>query len=186
MLFIRDGREKRARRIARCFVPLAVVAALALPFHLSAQDDRPGSVQQAFVGTWKLVSYVGEDVETGAKADVMGAHPAGYVHYDRDGRMMLMIVGSDRKKPAGSTATPDEAKELITSMLAYAGTYTVDTQAKTITHHIEISWDQTRAGQDHVRKYELEGNRLRLITDPSTDPASGKKTVRTATWERVK
>ena len=171
--------------IRRRFVLLAI-ALLGLACNLSAQTDKAPSAQQALQGTWKLLSYVGEDVSSGAKADVMGSHPAGYVHFDRDGRMILMIVGSDRKKPAGSAATPDEAKALITSMLAYAGTYTIDAAAQTVTFHIEISWDQIRTGQDHLRKFKIEGDRLTLITEPSTDPASGKKTVRTVTWERMK
>lgn len=167
------------------FVLLAI-ALLSLACNLSAQTDKAQAAQQVLQGTWKLLSYVGEDVSSGAKADVMGPRPAGYVHFDPDGRLILMIVGSDRKKPAGSTATADEAKTLITSMLAYAGTYTIDTAAQTVTFHIEISWDQIRTGQDHLRKFKIEGDRLTLITEPSTDPASGKKTVRTVTWERVK
>jgi len=35
----------------------------------------------------------------------MGPHPSGYINYGRDGRMMVIIVGSDRKKPAGTVAT---------------------------------------------------------------------------------
>jgi hypothetical protein len=71
-------------------------------------------------------------------------------------------------------------------MLAYAGTYTIDKEAKTVTHHIEISWDQSRTGTDHVRTYKLEGNHITLTTEPSNDPATGKKTVRTLIWERLK
>ncbi len=163
-----------------------LVAVLALPVHLPAQTARAKTIQQAILGTWKLVAYVREDLPSGAKSDVMGAHPAGFINYASDGRMMVLIVGTDRKKPAGSVASPDEAEALIRSMLAYAGTYTLDTKAKTVTHHVEISWDQTRAGTDHVRTYKLEGNRLTLTTEPSTDPASGKKTVRTVVWERVR
>jgi hypothetical protein len=100
--------------------------------------------------------------------------------------MIVLIVGSDRNKPAGAVATPDEAEALIRSMLAYAGTYTIDSQAKTVTHHIDISWDQSRTGTDQVRSYKLEGNRLTLTTEPSTDPATGKQTVRTLIWEKLK
>jgi hypothetical protein len=100
--------------------------------------------------------------------------------------MIVMIVGSDRKKPAGAVATPDEAEALIRSMLAYAGTYTIDSDAKTVTHHIEISWDQSRTGTDHLRSYKLEGDLFTLTTEPSTDPATGKKTARTLIWERLK
>ena len=167
-------------------VVLVVVAVLALPCHLSAQTDQANSIQQAILGTWKLVSYVREEIPSGAKSDVMGAHPPGYINYGRDGRMIVMIVGSDRKKPAGGVATPDEAEALIKSMIAYAGTYTIDSEAKTVIHHIDISWDQSRTGTDHVRSYKLEGNRLTLKTEPSTDPATGKKTVRTLIWERLK
>jgi hypothetical protein len=119
------------------------------------------------------------------EVDVMGAHPSGYVSYGRDGRMMVMIVGGERKKPAGAVATPEEAQALITSMLAYAGTYTIDAQAKTVVHHIDISWDQARTGTDQVRSYRLDGKRITLTTEPSTDPATGKKTVRTLVWERL-
>jgi Lipocalin-like domain len=162
------------------------VAVLALPCHLSAQAGPANSIQQAILGTWKLVSYVREELPSGARSDVMGAHPSGYINYGRDGRMIVLIVGSDRKKPAGAVATPDEAEALIKSMLAYAGTYTIDGEAKTVTHHVEISWDQSRAGTDQVRTYKLEGNQIALTTEPSADPATGKQTVRTLIWERLK
>jgi Lipocalin-like domain len=165
---------------------LIVLAVLALPRPASAQRDQASSIQQQILGTWKLLSYVREEIPSGAKSDVMGAHPSGYINYGRDGRMIVIIVGSDRKKPVGPVVTPEEAEALIRSMLAYAGTYTVDSDAKTVTHHIDVSWDQSRTGESHVRTYKLDGDRLTLTTQPSNDPATGKKTVRTLIWERVK
>jgi len=164
---------------------LVVVAVLGFAWHTSAEAEQASSIQQAILGTWKLVSYVREEVPSGAKSDVMGAHPTGYINYGRDGRMMVMIVGGERKKPAGAVATPEEAQALLTSMLAYAGTYTIDAQAKTVVHHIDISWGQSRTGTDQVRSYKLEGKRITLTTEPSADPATGKKTVRTLVWERL-
>jgi hypothetical protein len=166
-------------------VLLVLVAVLGLPFQLSAQTAPANSIQQAILGTWKLISYVREDLPSGAKSDVMGAHPSGYINYGRDGRMIVIVVGSDRKKPADGVATPEEAQALIKSLLAYAGTYTIDSQAQTVTHHIDISWDQSRTGTDYVRSCKLEGNHFTLTTEPSTDPATGKKTVRTLIWERL-
>jgi hypothetical protein len=167
-------------------VLLVVIAVLGLPCHLSEQTDQASPIQQAISGTWKLLSYVREELPSGVKSDVMGAHPSGYINYGREGRMIVIIVGSDRKKPTGAVATPDEAEALITSMLAYAGTYSIDSQAKTVTHHVDISWDQSRTGTDQVRSYKLEGDRLTLTTALSTDPATGKNTVRTLIWERLK
>ncbi len=165
---------------------LLVLLVLTVPRQSLAQAGQTTSVQQQILGTWKLVSYVREEVASGAKSDVMGAHPSGYINYGPDGRMIVIIVGSDRKKPAGPVATPDEAEALIRSMLAYAGAYTIDSKAKTVTHQIDVSWDQSRTGESHVRHYNFDGDRITLTTEPSNDPATGKKTVRTLAWERVK
>jgi hypothetical protein len=161
---------------------LALVAVVGVPAQAAA--DAPAA--ERIVGTWKLVSYVGEDVASGTRTDVMGAHPSGYIEYGRDRRMIVIITGTDRRKPAAAVATPAEAQALLTSLLAYAGTYTLDATAHTVTHHIEVSWDETRTGESHVRTYRFEGDRLTLTTQPSRDPATGKPSVRTVVWERVR
>lgn len=166
---------------------LLLVALALLPFtQTAAQAPARASAAEEILGTWKLLSYVGEDVASGARTDVMGAHPSGYIEYGRDGRMMVIIAGTGRRKPAGSVATPAEAQALLTSLLAYAGTYTLDTQAHTVTHHIDVSWDETRTGESHLRTYRFEGDRLTLTTQASRDPATGKPSVRTVVWERVR
>jgi Lipocalin-like domain len=164
----------------------ATVGVFAIASCFSAQSKQASADAQTLVGTWKLVSYVRQESPSGTKSNVMGDHPSGYLNYGVDGRMMVMIAGSERKKPAGTVAMPDEAQALIQSMLAYAGTYTIDSEAKTVTHHIDISWDQARTGTDNVRSYKLEGNRLMLTTDPSTDPGTGQQTVRALVWEKLK
>ena len=164
---------------------VVIFALFAVLCRASAQSDSQASEARLLQGTWKLLSYVGEEIPSGARADVMGPHPTGYINYGADGRMIVIIVGTGRSKPAGPVATPAEAEALLRSMLAYAGTYTVDTHAKTVTHQIDVSWDESRTGGSFVRNYHLEGDRLTLVTPASTDPASGRKTVRTVTWERV-
>ena len=168
---------------AALLLALLALSALCRPL---AQTGQTTTVQQRILGTWKLVSYVREEVASGVKSDVMGAHPSGYINYGPDGRMIVMIVGSDRKKPVGTVATPDEAEALIRSMLAYAGGYRIDSEAKTVTHQIDVTWDQSRTGESHVRHYNLDGDWFTLTTEPSRDPVTGKKTVRTLTWEKVK
>jgi hypothetical protein len=167
-------------------VLLIVLTLVALPWRASAQTDPSNSSRQQILGTSKLVSFVREEIPTGAKSDVMGAHLSGYINYGIDGRMMVIIVGRDRKKPVGPVAAPEEAESLIKSLLAYAGACTVDRQAKTVTPHVDVSWDQSRTGESYIRTYQLDGDRLTLMTEPSNDPAAGKKTVRTVIFERMK
>lgn len=161
----------------------SAVALFVTPCRVPAQT---GSIRQQLLGTWKLVSYVREDVRTGARSDVWGPHPSGYITFGPDGRMMVILVGSDRKAPAGSLATPDEAEGLIESMLAYAGTYTIDEKAKTLTYDIDVSWTQARTGRAVVRSYQLDGDRITLKTQAEADPATGEKTIRTVVFDKVK
>jgi hypothetical protein len=118
-------------------IVLSILTIFSLISVASAQVDAASSDPQRLFGTWKLVSYVGEEVPHGARSDVMGPRPSGYINYGPDGRM-----------------------------------------------HVEISWDQSRTGTTQVRTYKLDGDRLTLITQPSNDSATGKKTVRTLVWEK--
>lgn len=138
---------------------------------------------EGLIGTWKLVSAVREEIPSGAKADLFGANPQGILNYSPDGRMIALIAHGDRKAPESGKATPAEAQALYGSMLSYAGPYTVD--GDVVTHHVEISWNESFTGSKQQRHFKLEGNRLILSTPQSADPIEGKISVRRMTWERA-
>jgi hypothetical protein len=136
------------------------------------------------IGTWKLVSVVSEDLTTGEKTDSYGPNPKGFINYSPEGRMMVINTRSDRKKPAGDAATPAEADALFRSVLSYAGTYTVAGNA--ITHHVEISWNEAWTGTKQTRMFRFDGERVHFSTQPAPDPVTGRQSVRTITWEKLK
>lgn len=136
------------------------------------------------IGTWRLVSVIDEDASTGQKTDFFGPNPAGYINYGADGRMIVINARSDRKSPAGTSPTPEEAADLFRSVLAYAGTYTVE--GNEVTHHVDISWNEAWTGTHQTRLARFEGNRVHLSTKPMSDPYSGRMGVRTMTWEKMK
>lgn len=160
----------------------AVFAVMACMGVLQAADLD--AVQRRLAGTWKLLSYVREEIPSGRKTDVMGPHPSGYLIYGADGRMMVIFVRTDRAKPIGAVPTPKESEELLKGMVSYTGTYKV--QADKIVHHVDVSWNQAWTGTDQTRSYTLDGDRLSLSTTPSLDPIEGKMSVRTLVWQRVK
>jgi hypothetical protein len=141
-------------------------------------------MRQDLIGTWRLVSVVNQDAATGEESDLFGPNPIGYLNYAPDGRMMVVQVRSDRRKPAGPVPTPAEAEALFRSVLSYAGTYTVD--GNEVTHHVEISWNESWAGTKQTRTFRLEGDRLHLSMPPSPNPVDGRMGVRSIVWERVK
>jgi hypothetical protein len=69
-------------------------------------------------------------------------------------------------------------------MAAYAGTYTI--KGNQVIHHADASWNESWTGTDQVRDYKFDGERLTLATAPSPDPFSGKMSVRTLSWEKIK
>jgi hypothetical protein len=135
------------------------------------------------IGTWRLVSNTLEEIPSGTKTDLFGPNPIGYIMYGADGRMMILQVRSQRPTPAGAAVTPTEADALFRSLLAYGGTYTVS--GDVVTHHVDISWNQSWTGTEQVRHFKFTGNRVELATDPSPDPIHGKMSVRRLVWEKL-
>lgn len=136
------------------------------------------------VGTWRLVSYSRTVVETGETSDLMGHSPQGYITYGRDGRMSVLIVKEGRPKPQDiAKLTDEERAELFKTMVAYAGTYTFD--GKTVTHHVDISWNQLWTGTDQLRNVKVQGKRLVIRTNPQPSSIDGKISVTTLTWDKV-
>jgi Lipocalin-like domain len=142
------------------------------------------SVKDRMIGTWKLIGTIVEDLNTGEKSKAWGDDPEGFINYGPDGRMIVINTRAGRKKPAGAVPTPEEAAELFKTMLAYAGTYTVD--GDVVTHHVDISWNEAWTGTDQVRTARFDGDRVHLSTAPSPDLASGKMSIRTMSWEKLK
>ena len=157
-------------------------ASLVCASSLAAEDID--AVKHKLIGTWKLVSYIREEIPSGRTSDVMGPQPSGYLIYAVDGRMMVIFVHSDRKKPLGAVPNQAESEELVKGLVSYTGTYAV--QGDTIVHHVDVSWNEAWTGTNQTRFYKFEGNRLSLATTKSLDPVEGKLSVRTLIWERVK
>lgn len=135
-------------------------------------------------GTWKLVSDVRQDVETGAKTDNFGAHPQGYLSYARDGRMSAIEVAETRPKPTDlSTLSDADRVALFRTLLAYAGTFTFD--GKVVIHHVDVSWNNNWTGTNQVRNVRIEGRILYITTNVQPSAIDGKPSIGILTWEKV-
>jgi len=123
------------------------------------------AAENPILGTWKLQSLVHEATATGQRSSPFGDHPDGYLSYSADGRMYAIGVVEDRPKPRDLVPTDEEKVKLQGSMLAYAGTYTVD--GEKVVHHLDISWNQSWTGTDQVQFYKLDGDILTLTNADS-------------------
>jgi len=135
-------------------------------------------------GTWKLVSFTQETVATGAKTNLFGDAPKGFISYSRDGRMYAILAKDERPKPTDmSKVTNDQRVELFNSMAAYAGTFTVDGQ--TVTHSVDISWNENWTGTDQKRNFKVKGRKLYISTNQIPSGIDGKLVVLVLEWEKV-
>ena len=133
------------------------------------------------LGTWKLQSFKTEYPDTRETKEPLGAHPTGYLSYGADCRMYAILAGEGRKLPAAAFPTDAEKIALFDGMGAYAGTYTVE--GNTVTHHVDVSWNEAWTGTDQVRQFKIEGDTLQIRAHGLE---SGRDSLSTLLWTRVK
>jgi hypothetical protein len=98
--------------------------------------------------------------------------------------MMVLFVADGRPKPSDlATMTDQERADLFRTMIAYSGTYEFD--GKTVTHHVDVSWNQIWTGTHQKRNVELDGRSLVITTNPTPHPMDGKVSVTVLTWKKV-
>jgi len=136
-------------------------------------STKPNSeIARKFFGAWR---YVGTRLD-GKPRPGRGANPQGIIVYDPSGHMAVHVA-PDRPKPrAGKEPTPEEAYDALRDCVAYFGTYSIDEDGQTVTHHRHASVQPGDAG-DVVRGYEFAGDRLILRPVGTTQEVI---------WERIK
>jgi hypothetical protein len=135
------------------------------------------------VGTWRLVRWELRDAD-GTVSYPMGLDAKGYVLYNPDGYMSVIITGSDR--PAFRDAdlgggTDEELARAAGTCVSYCGRYQV--QPGRVVHYVENSLFPNWAGTTQERFLELEGSILTLSTAPLL--YAGQQRRAYLVWQRV-
>jgi hypothetical protein len=129
-----------------------------------------------------MISWTRKVVATGETTDAMGPHPNGYIAYHADGRMMALVISSQRVKLKEARPSNQEKIELFDSMLAYSATYTL-TENEVI-HHVDATWNPAFAGELR-RPYTLEGDTLVISGAPGKDPVTGEEVLYRMEFRKV-
>ena len=134
--------------------------------------------ERSLVGAWELVEMYGQTAD-GRTYQPYGSRPAGMLTYTDSGHMSAVLMQRERTpgppaSPMGGSAGAPEGFN------AYCGTYSFDSSRGAVIHHVEASYLPDWVGTDQVRYFELEGDTLRIWTDPVH--AMGEDWVRHLTW----
>ena len=135
------------------------------------------------IGTWKLQSYVRERLSDGYQHNQFGDAPEGYIGYAPDGRMYAIFTCNDRVTPRDVVPTDEEGVELLGTMVAYAGTFSIGNNV--VVHHIDTSWNQSWTGTDQVRYFVLDGDTLTITTAPYMSYRDGAMGRSILVWNKV-
>ena len=141
------------------------------------------AAENSLIGTWRLKSFVREVSGTTERYNQLGERPDGYLSYGPDGRVLVFFVSNEQPRPVAEPTDAERIK-LHKTMLAYGGTYTLSPDK--VIHHIDIEWDGRRLGEDQLRFYTIDGDRLVIKTAPNKSPVDGREGVGVLTFERVR
>jgi Lipocalin-like domain len=126
------------------------------------------SVDERFLGTWRLVGVDREEVETGRKLDT-NVVQTGYISYTPDGRMMVIISRSEPGKPE--------------AINCYGAQWRVE--GDHVLHDVDIAARADWRGTRQVRGFRFHGDRLTLSPPVSPDFMHGSVTRRSLEWQKV-
>jgi hypothetical protein len=121
--------------------------------------STPSPNSNPFIGTWRLVS-----IDSG-EPRIFGDSPVGVLMYDAAGHIAVQIMRNPRPEFAGSTVSypaPKDVQLAYKGYYAYYGTYTIDSEKKVITHHLQGSLRPGDVGKDFARAYVFGDKTLSL------------------------
>src|SRR4051812_41775397 len=137
-------------------------------------EDTAGQL----AGSWKLNSWTIQIIG-GDATEPFGPNPKGRAIFAADGYVTFVIVAANRK-PATSN---EESAALLKSLLAYSGKFVIE--GDKFTTKVDLSGNELLTGQDQVRFFKLDGDKLSLRTAEQVSAVlPGKRVVGTLNWER--
>ena len=123
------------------------------------------------VGTWMLVASSAHDAEGRQMPDPYGPKMMGRVTFNRDGRMMAVLVDGRPQMPDG--VNRDYA--------SYCGNYTFD--GSRLVTRVDAASTEDRMGTDQVREVRFEGKRM--ILRPPPRKLGDVMQHRELSWEKI-
>ncbi len=168
--------------------PKLAITVLIVGALMGCQSQERG--KNPFVGTWNLVSWVATS-PSGEQSYPYGKSPEGQLIYTTDGQMSAQLMRPEAALPNLAGLSQDEVMGLVlTTFIAYYGTYSLDESAQTVTHQVVGSLAQSWVGTDQLREFEfLSDGRLRLTARLENDPTAqdfGADATNVLVWERAR
>jgi hypothetical protein len=151
------------------------------------------SIRAQLIGSWRLVSRQSRRANGEVETDAgLSATPLGLLIYDQSGHVAAQLSRRDRtlailpeecQAAITTKGTPDTAQTIL-GYDAYFGTYKVNENDGTVTHHLEAALFPGDIGKDIERHFTISGDQLTITFNTTT--REGVNVTRTLIWQRIK
>lgn len=122
---------------------------------------------EKFIGSWELKEWTAESTD-GQTVFPYGEDAKGRLTYDEFGNMSVQIMKNNRAiflSEDPLQAQPEEVLEAYNGFIAYCGNYNVNPSSKQVVHQIKLSSFPNWVGQNQIRYFEFNKDKLILSTD---------------------
>lgn len=140
-----------------------------------------------FLGSWRLGSIFIR--RPGGTLDYpFGRDARGVLTYNADGRMSVGVWASDRRAFAVDDqreGTGQENAAAMASIIGYFGTFTVDTKARSVSHHVGQAFYPNWNATTQTRFYTFDQSDRRLTLKTPPIPLGGKTGTIVVVWEKA-
>jgi Lipocalin-like domain len=143
------------------------------------------SIRGSLIGTWQLVSYQAQDAD-GRISYPLGKNLLGLLCYTDQGFMSVQVMKPERPNYSSGdlhVSSTEEMAAAANGYIAYAGPFSTDEAAGTVTHHVKLSLSPSRVGSDQTRFVTISADCLYLSAGPVL--INGSLRAPHTVWARV-
>jgi hypothetical protein len=130
-------------------------------------------------GTWKLVAFMTEDINTKVRENVCDKQAEGYLTFTDAGR----VFGFATTKGGEPLASTPESYNASPPIISYSGNYRVE--GHDLAAKVDLVWEDGWPRTDELRHYLLDGDKRLVETTRVRYPnAFGSRMISILVWER--
>ena len=142
----------------------------------------PTPAEHPILGHWRLLSFT--EQRQGQWVPALDAQAQGFISYWPNGRMQVLIGGSQRPRLRGAWEQVADADKALCldGLVAYAGSYRLEEGL--VRHQVEVCWIPNWQGRELVRLMSFPTpDRLLLATVPDTGERA--RPAQQVLWEKM-
>ncbi len=153
-------------------------------------EEEDKMAKNAFLGTWKLVSFELRSTEVSQVSYPFGEDATGYMKYTEDGYVFVSLMAANRseftghsKSSLGDTQLRNVEEVIAAFCTHFSCCAQYEIQEDKIVHHVKTSSFPDWVGLPQERFFEFKNDKLSLSTAPAM--MGNRQKIAHITWQRL-